>query len=288
MKKIFKFVIMPIIAFLLITYVLNIVTGLITGVSLNLILKKKTYLGLNSTAWNEYLIWPFLLFVSILCARLLTKQKLKDLGFIKKRAIRYYIIGLILALIIMSITYFTNVFLKSITSSHLNYSFDVLIFGIISAFVFMFQGMAEEVVYRGIIFKTTSKYFKKIWFPILINAVLFVVAHGMNPGMGLIPRIQLIQFSIVCSFLMLNTKGSIWLVGAFHSFWNLFQFEYGSLVSGNNLPLSIVKNTYDESQTLLHGGAFGFEGGIIVNLILFIIIILMFINHFRIKGNYAV
>lgn len=287
MKKIFSFVLLPIIWVLVAVYVLNTIVGLPIIVLLNMIMKKSKFLTMDALHWGAYIIWPFFLFSLIVFAKYTTKQSSNDLGFIKENKWKDYLIGIILGFLVIAITYVVNYFIGSFTKISLTFNKDVILFGVISLIVFMFQGMAEEVMFRSILFKSEMKFFKTIWFPILINGALFTIAHGANPGMGIVPRIQLVQFSIVCSFMMLNTKGSLWMVGAFHSFWNFFQFEFGSLVSGNKLGNSFVNINFNNSMSLYHGGEFGFEGGIIVNIILLIAIIGFVINHIRIKGNYA-
>ncbi len=73
-------------------------------------------------------------------------------------------------------------------------------------------------------------------------------------------------------------SGSLWLVGFVHGVWNYSQgFIYGSLVSGQNIEQGILKATPVENMTLISGGNFGFEGGLVtsaigVALIIFLIL----------------
>ncbi|WP_336250536.1 CPBP family intramembrane glutamic endopeptidase, partial [Stomatohabitans albus] len=140
---------------------------------------------------------------------------------------------------------------------------------------FAFQGTYEELIYRSYLMPHLSKKLGDIG-GILLSSVLFVLLHAMNPGITVVPVINLFLASIVFSLIYYLT-GNLWLVGVAHGIWNYAQgFFYGSLVSGNALSETVFKSLPVEGKDLISGGSFGFEGGIITSLLGLIVIGLTF------------
>lgn len=148
---------------------------------------------------------------------------------------------------------------------------------LIGLFFFIFQGTWEELIYRGYLMPYFSKKFGDIT-SIILTSILFTLGHALNPGMKILPVINLFIASLVFSVIYYY-KGNLILVGVGHGLWNFSQgYIFGAEVSGNIVPSSILKSIPVSGYELISGGSFGFEGGIITTFI-GIILILIFILH---------
>lgn len=130
-------------------------------------------------------------------------------------------------------------------------------------FWFLFQGSAEEVVTRGYLTQVFARRWGLIT-AIVAQAVIFSAMHGANPGMGVLPAVNLILFAVFASLVTL-AYGSLWSMCAFHGVWNWAQGNlFGVAVSGNTLDNSLFAFTpTSASSDLLTGGAFGIEGSVL-------------------------
>jgi len=71
-------------------------------------------------------------------------------------------------------------------------------------------------------------------------------------------------------------RGNIWGVAAVHSIWNFAQGNiFGVLVSGNDFGTTIFTSTINENLTILNGGDFGLEGGILTTIVMVAGIVIM-------------
>lgn len=128
---------------------------------------------------------------------------------------------------------------------------------------FVIQGMGEEVMMRGyVLVSLTSRVPKAA--AVGISAVLFGLLHLSNQGMGLLPLCNLILFGVLAGVYFLRFD-DIWGICGVHSAWNFVQGNVlGIQVSGiADLPTLMTAST-TSSGALLHGGAFGLEGGLAV------------------------
>ena len=74
--------------------------------------------------------------------------------------------------------------------------------------------------------------------------------------------------------LIFYKTNSLWVVGAMHSIWNFFQGPvFGVQVSGLSSFSSVFKPIFIEGKELINGGAFGFEGGLAVTVVMLITVI---------------
>nr|WP_276575916.1 CPBP family intramembrane glutamic endopeptidase [Oceanirhabdus seepicola] len=128
---------------------------------------------------------------------------------------------------------------------------------------FIIQGGTEEVISRGWVLPVVgAKY--NVPFGIIISTLFFTLLHGMNPGMKLMPIVNLILFSIFAVLYVIHSK-DIWGICGFHSAWNWFQANiFGIKVSGTNMPGGSLFSFHSVGEfELISGGVFGIEGTII-------------------------
>jgi membrane protease YdiL (CAAX protease family) len=145
---------------------------------------------------------------------------------------------------------------------------------IATALGFAIQGLSEELLFRGYLFKMiTEKY--NILIGALISSAVFALIHADNEAINIVAILNLFCFGFLMAVIYEKTK-NIWFVTAIHSTWNFFiAIVFGGILSGRPYAFSIFKMRAFKSGTgipLLNGGNFGIEGGLIVTLTLVICI----------------
>ena len=210
-----------------------------------------------------------------LYARLIQGRKLRTLGFTKKNAVPHYLIGLLVGGGMFSVAIGICALFGSVTLSAGSFSIPVII---VLFLCWMIQGNSEEIMCRGHMLVSFSRRYPT-WVGVLLNSLLFACLHLMNPGIGVLPMINLFGFGIVMSLVFLRT-GNIWMVSAIHTMWNFVQGNvFGVLVSGGEAGDTLLTCASDTSKSLINGGDFGLEGGLAVTAVLVItIVVLIFIK----------
>lgn len=138
---------------------------------------------------------------------------------------------------------------------------------------FMLQGMSEEILYRGYLMTSIAEG-GHIVTAVMTSSVLFAMLHVLNPNMTILAFINAFLFGIFAALYMIK-RGSIWGIAAYHSMWNFAQGNiFGIPVSGQS-RLEAIFDTSCLENTLLNGGEFGVEGGIIVAIITIISIAIL-------------
>ena len=138
--------------------------------------------------------------------------------------------------------------------------------------LFVVQGCAEEVVLRGYLMQSVAA---KWGVPagLAIQAVVFAVLHGANPGMTWIALVNVAGYGLMLGLLVV-WRGNLLAAMGFHSVWNWLQgVVLGLDVSGLGFRNTLM--TADKtvgSHFWLTGGTFGAEGSIISTGVLVILI----------------
>ncbi len=212
----------------------------------------------------------------------ISKIQLKDLGLDFTGVFGKIFTGTIGGLIAISLVAL-GISLLGGTSTAYNFQSKYIKNILIGIVFFAFQGTYEELMFRSYLMPHLSKSIGIFW-SILISSMLFSLLHALNPGMTVMPVINLMLASVVFSLVYYKT-GNLWIVGFAHGVWNFAQgFIYGSMVSGITLKGSILQSLPIENKELISGGSFGFEGSIITSL-LGVILIVGLIVSIRKKEN---
>ena len=194
------------------------------------------------------------------------KEQIISIGLkIKNRSSDLWI-GFTIGTIIMLFAFGILEFLNEIQFQKIVFDIDEII---LSVFLFIFVSLTEEILFRGYILRNLMYSFNK-YVALLISALIFAVAHGMNPNIDIIGLTNIFLGGILLGITYIHTK-NLWFPIALHFSWNFFQVLLGFNVSGQNV-YSLVRFKMPE-ETLLNGGAFGFEGSILSLIILLISII---------------
>lgn len=135
--------------------------------------------------------------------------------------------------------------------------------------MYILVGYSEEIVCRGYIQGVMKQTHNPILI-VLVPSILFSLMHSANSGMGLIPYLNLFLIGLYLSLITLSS-GSLYPAIGYHIFWNFFQGPvYGFSVSGG--MESGLLSTYMKGNSLLNGGAFGPEGGLIVTAVILLML----------------
>ena len=207
-----------------------------------------------------------IIIISILFCKLIQKRKIITLGFIKKKILSEYGIGILAGFVMISIA-----MLFSIITGAVRLEFDLQNVSIglflIALVGFLIQGMAEEVLLRGLFMVSIARRYPMV-VAVLVNSVLFAMLHLLNPGITVLAFVNLVLFGIFASVYFIK-RGSIWGIAAIHSIWNFTQGNvYGIRVSGLYFDCSIFRATTESTKTIINGGDFGLEGGLGVTIVL--------------------
>lgn len=197
---------------------------------------------------------------------LIQQRKMRTLGFIfSKRMIKQYLIGLGIGFVMFSAAVGICAMTGSLSLS-VAPNFSVALFAAYCVGWF-FQGMSEEALCRGFSITSVARR-NNLVLAVAVNSIAFACLHLGNPGIGVLPMINLTLFGVFASVVFIKT-GNIWMVSAIHSVWNLVQGNlYGIQVSGNDLMNTVWVSNMDTSRSIINGGDFGLEGGLGVTIVL--------------------
>ncbi|MDO5077238.1 CPBP family intramembrane glutamic endopeptidase [Corynebacterium sp.] len=193
-----------------------------------------------------------------------SKISWESLGFVREQRGRSMLLGVglgagLLALVALLTWLFGGV----------DYSYAFTLNGLgaicLAIVFFAFQGTWEELVYRGYLMPHFSKYWGDRT-SIVVTSIAFAAFHALNPGLTVMPIINLVLFGFVFALLYYRT-GNMWITGLAHSAWNFSQgYLFGSEVSGNAIVASVFDATPIAGRELISGAEFGFEGSIITSI----------------------
>lgn len=134
-----------------------------------------------------------------------------------------------------------------------------------AAAFFLLVGIAEEVLFRGILFRVLEEGLGS-WIAMALTGVLFGLVHAGNPNAsaaGLI-GIAVVDILFVAAFILTR---NIWMTTGIHWTWNLFQGSvFGFPVSGTteaDLGFANLVTAEVDGPSLLTGGSFGPEAGLL-------------------------
>ena len=198
------------------------------------------------------------LFLSIFLMTKISKLKTEQLGFTKDDIIISYLKGALFGILQIFSVFFIIFGLKAI---------DVYYVGNISILIFfVFQGLFEEILFRGYLMPFFSKVIG-IKFTIILLSFLFTCIHLFNPNLNVVGLVNVFLAGVTFSLIYYYT-GNLWIVGAMHTLWNfILGFIVGSQVSGIITFNSIFFSIPVENKDLISGGKFGFEASIIETIL---------------------
>lgn len=196
----------------------------------------------------------------ILFCRWIEKRKMPSMGFRKAHAVREYLVGIVFAFVMISTAVLIGILSGAYSFRATKFSVGVFLIYMLG---YMIQGMSEEVMCRGYLMVSITRK-NPVWLAAVLSSAVFAALHLANPGIGILPLINLFLSGLVFAAYVLK-RGNIWGACAMHSFWNFFQGNlYGISVSGTGWGMnsSIMTASVKGGIPLWSGGNFGIEGGL--------------------------
>lgn len=143
--------------------------------------------------------------------------------------------------------------------------------GNLPGFLFMLfiAACCEEILFRGVIMQALSERTNEPIAAIVMSSI-FAIAHGANPGVDTLSFLNIFIAGLLFSFMYFHTH-SLMLPIFYHFFWNASELlMLNSPISGLNWDVNIITlaNADKVYSSILFGGTFGFESGILATLCL--------------------
>ena len=225
--------------------------------------------------YYELFSFVIILFLFIFWVKVIEKNDLSSLGFVKRNWLKYLAWGILMSLVQMGVI--ALIYQGSgIGTFELNeLSLEPILF-ILGLFPFwLLQGGTEEVATRGWLLTRIAAR-TNLPLAIAISSSLFGILHMGNAGVTFLSVLNIILDGVLAGLLFIYTD-SIWLVVAQHGTWNYVQGNLlGFQVSGTGADASIFSFTMGDGPDWLTGGAFGAEGSIITTLVLLVSLVIVY------------
>ena len=225
--------------------------------------------------YYELFSFVFILLLFIFWVKVIEKNSLSTLGFVKKNWLKYLGWGILISLLQMGVIALVYQ-VGGIGTFELNeLSLEPILF-ILGLFPFwLLQGGTEEVATRGWLLTRIAAR-TNLPLAIGISSSLFGILHLGNAGVTFLSVLNIILDGVLAALLFIYTD-SIWLVVAQHGTWNYVQGNLlGFQVSGTGADASIFSFTMGSGPDWLTGGAFGAEGSIITTLVLLVSLVIVY------------
>ena len=225
--------------------------------------------------YYELFSFVFILLLFIFWVKVIEKNSLSTLGFVKKNWLKYLGWGISLSLLQMGVIALVYQ-VGGIGTFELNeLSLEPILF-ILGLFPFwLLQGGTEEVATRGWLLTRIAAR-TNLPLAIAISSSLFGILHMGNAGVTFLSVLNIILDGVLAGLLFIYTD-SIWLVVAQHGTWNYVQGNLlGFQVSGTGADASIFSFTMGSGSDWLTGGEFGAEGSIITTLVLLVSLVIVY------------
>ena len=225
--------------------------------------------------YYELFSFVIILILFIFWVKVIEKNSLSTLGFVKRNWLKYLGWGILLSLLQMGVIALVYQ-VGGIGTFELNeLSLEPILF-ILGLFPFwLLQGGTEEVATRGWLLTRIAAR-TNLPLAIGISSSLFGILHLGNSGVTFLSLLNIVRDGVLAGLLFIYTD-SIWLVVAQHGTWNYVQGNLlGFQVSGTGADASIFSFTMGSGPDWLTGGEFGAEGSIITTLVLLVSLVIVY------------
>lgn len=138
-------------------------------------------------------------------------------------------------------------------------------------------GMAEEMVFRGVIFGVTERSLGSKA-AVVISALVFSLAHLPNEGMSVLAVAVIAAYGVLQAALYMRTR-RLWVCIGTHVAWNYCVSQvFSATVSGHASNSGLLRGELS-GNALLTGGAFGVEASLVA--LLLIVATIIAVLHLR-------
>jgi membrane protease YdiL (CAAX protease family) len=218
--------------------------------------------------YNLFVSFGITIVLVWLWVKFFEKRSFKTLGFTSQGALKKYLKGFFVGLLMLSIVMVLISIFGKVQIVENPDPFNLRVLGIIGLLLigYMVQGAAEEILARGWQFQVIAARYKP-WLGAIISSVMFALLHGFNSGISPIALVNLFLFAILLLLFILQDR-SIWAACGWHTSWNwALENIFGLKVSGSEGIVSIFKFS-TQGPNYITGGDFGPEGSILTSFVL--------------------
>lgn len=263
--------------------IMNLIIGLVIGV-VGGVLSLDMSLFDNNT-FQQYFSFTTMVIISVIWVKLIERRP--SLKLSPSKIIKGYLGGALGGFIAVAIpSIIMLIFANPSGKLNIDLSLATLNGVLVYLIFFLIQGAAEEIMTRWTLMLPLGKKIGIIP-SIVVTSLLFSAMHLRNPGIGIIPLLNIFLAGAVFG-MMFYYYESPWPAFAAHSLWNFTMGNiFGILVSGQDFGASIFKPTISGPE-LISGGQFGVEGTIfttIIGIAIFTYYIIMYKKKF---GSFSV
>ena len=145
------------------------------------------------------------------------------------------------------------------------------------------SGFFEEMVFRGILFRSVEDLFGS-WISLAMSSFVFGFVHLFNPAATIMGALFIsIEAGLLLAAAYMVTR-RLWLSIGFHISWNYTQSAvFSGIVSGGDADPGLIKSAI-EGPVALTGGSFGLESSLIAFLLCTATGVILLVMAVR-KGN---
>jgi len=124
------------------------------------------------------------------------------------------------------------------------------------------SGVFEELLFRGILFRSVETWFGS-WAALVVSSLVFGLTHLINPEATLEGALFIaVEAGILLAAAYMLTR-RLWLSMGFHVAWNYTQSAiFSSIVSGTEAAQGLIRSTVN-GPDFLTGGNFGVESSVL-------------------------
>ncbi|MES3517174.1 MAG: type II CAAX endopeptidase family protein [Natronomonas sp.] len=199
-------------------------------------------------------------------ARYVDRRRVADLGIGSAWCWREFAAGMVIGCVSVGGVYGIGVWIGVFRPTGLAAPDPVALGLLVGAMVAV--SVYEELLFRGYLLRNVaegatafvSERAAVLW-SLLLSSLLFGILHAGNPHA---PAMSLLVISLVGVALGVGyaATGGLGVPTGIHLTWNVSGFLLGLPVSGLGVETTVV-STQTDGSTLLHGGGFGLEGGVL-------------------------
>ncbi|WP_340113992.1 CPBP family intramembrane glutamic endopeptidase [Maribellus mangrovi] len=260
-------------AYIVILALLQIAFGAILALSTN-----HQLIDLAALDRDYPMIWQLISVLAQLMAALaiifiywvkIFKNSIRSIGFeLSGSTGKELVLGFLSGIFLIGAIFLVLLLTRQIEITDFEFSTKYFLFYILFYLLVSFH---EELLFRGYLLGTTMQVANK-YIVLCIFASLFSFVHFLTNDFSLLPIINIFLAGIILGQYYINTK-RLWYSISLHFTWNFFQGPViGSNVSGNKNMQSIIQQDLPGKEWIT-GGAFGFEGSVIMTLLLILLIV---------------
>lgn len=138
------------------------------------------------------------------------------------------------------------------------------IWAYVTALIYIFgQSATEEFIFRGYLFRLSLR--RGLAFAVIGTSLAFSVVHVVQ-GLNIVGLVNIFLVGVVAA-LMIHSTGSLWPAIGFHAGWNHVQLHVLGFPMYGARDTALLRSVIAEGS-ILGGGSYGPEGGLICTLIL--------------------